>query len=81
MKKNIDKIFSTYTNFKEKEKFSKIVTIEEVLKNKGSLNIAQYVSNVESNVLHNSINKAFTDWKDQSEKLKFSMSELFKNLD
>ena len=79
--KNINKIFSTYTNFKETEKFSKIVTIDEVLKNKGSLNIAQYVSNIESNVLHKSINKAFTDWKKQSEKLKLSMSKLFKNLE
>ena len=46
--KHIEKIFNTYKNFEEIDNFSKIITIEEIIKKDGSLNIAQYVSNIEN---------------------------------
>jgi type I restriction enzyme M protein len=79
--KHIDKIFKTYSEFKDVENFSKVVSSEEVLKNKGSLNIAQYVSNVDVNILEVSMSEAMLDWKNQSEKIKISMNKIFNILD
>jgi len=76
---HINKIYSAYKNFKKKEGFCTVLKIEELLKKDGSLNIAQYVSNVEKNLgkimtLHEAVSK----WNDSSKKLKKSVNELFK---
>lgn len=79
-KPHIDKIYGAYKDFQDIDGFSKVVTVEEILDKKGSLNIAQYVSNVESNGEALSIDEALTNWNEQSSKLKESMNQLFQIL-
>ena len=78
--KHINKIFSTYKNFKDLEGFCKVVSIEEILANKGSLNIAQYVSNVNGDSNKITLEEAISNWETESEKLKMSMDNLFQIL-
>lgn len=78
--KHIDRIYKTYLDFKDQEGFCKVLTNEEVLGNRGSLNIAQYVSNVDSSVEQVSIDDALANWKESSNQLKKSMNELFQIL-
>jgi type I restriction enzyme M protein len=77
---HIDRIYKSYLNFKDEDGFSKVVSIETILENKGSLNIAQYVSNVEqkSNVM--SLKDNIECWEKSSVSLKESMAELFQIL-
>jgi len=77
---HIDKIYNNYKGFKEVNGFSKVVSIEEILENKGSLNIAQYVSNVTNDGESLTIDEALTNWNKQSNELKESMNELFQIL-
>jgi type I restriction enzyme M protein len=77
---HIDKIYNNYKDFKEIEGFSKLVSVEEILESKGSLNIAQYVSNVAVDVETLTIDEALTNWNKQSNELKKSMDELFQIL-
>ena len=77
---HIDKIYNNYKDFKEIEGFSKLVSVEEILGNKGSLNIAQYVSNVAVNGESLSVDETLTNWNKQSNELKESMNELFQIL-
>ncbi|MGO1597087.1 MAG: type I restriction-modification system subunit M [Sphingobacterium sp.] len=79
--KHIDKIYNAYQEFNDMEGFAKVVTVDEVLANKGSLNIAQYISNVDLSVEKFSLEDALMNWNSQSEKLKDSMNELFQILD
>ncbi len=78
--KHIDKIYDNYNSFTDVDGFSKVVSIDEILENKGSLNIAQYVSNVDTNTEKISLDEALLDWKNQSVLLKKSMNELFQIL-
>lgn len=78
---HIDKIFKAYNDFNDIEDFAKIVPVEEILKNKGSLNIAQFLSNVDTSNPVLSVKDAFSDWKKQSKTLEKSMNELFEILD
>ena len=77
---HIEKIYNNYKDFKEIEGFSKLVSVEEILESKGSLNIAQYVSNVAVNGETLTIDEALTNWNKQSNELKESMNELFQIL-
>jgi type I restriction enzyme M protein len=79
-KSHIDRIYNSYLNFKNEEGFSKVVSIEKILENKASLNIAQFVSNVEQKLNVTSIDEALKDWSESSSKLEASMNELFKVL-
>jgi len=79
--KNIEKIYTTYKDFSEAKGFSKVVAVQQILENKGSLNIAQYVSNVDSSVDKISVEEALRNWHTESDKLKQSMHELFQILD
>jgi type I restriction enzyme M protein len=79
-KKHLDKIHKAYLDFRDLEDFCKVVSIEEVLDKKGSLNIAQYVSNVNINEEKLSIYDALSNWNDSSSQLKKSMNELFQIL-
>lgn len=78
--KHIDKIHKAYLDFQDEEGFCKVVSNEEVLGNKGSLNIAQYVSNVNSNGDKLTIEDALSNWNESSSHLKKSMEELFQIL-
>lgn len=77
---HIDKIYKTYLDFKDQESFCKVVSNDEVLENKGSLNIAQYVSNVDSSIEKVSIDEALKKWQESSLELRKSMTELFQIL-
>ncbi len=57
-----------------------MISIDAVLEKKGSLNIAQYVSNVNNNAEKLSIEDALTNWNESSSQLKNSMNELFQIL-
>ena len=78
--KHINKIYEVFKSFTDIEGFSKVLTIGKLLENKGSLNIAQYVSNVDTSEVKTTLNDALLSWSSQSEKLKQSMNELFKVL-
>ena len=77
---HIEKIFNTYNEFIEIDSFSTIVSQSEVLANKGSLNIAQYVSNVQSEFIK-SFKECYDEWSISSKELETSMSTLFKTMD
>lgn len=76
---HIDKIYNNYKDFEGKEGFSKVVSIEEVLENKGSLNIAQFVSNVDTET-QITVADALRGWNAESKKLTTSMNQLFQIL-
>ncbi|WP_430934017.1 type I restriction-modification system subunit M [Saccharicrinis sp. 156] len=78
--KHINKIFNIYKCFEDETDFCKVVPVDEILGNKGSLNIAQYVSNVNGNTHRITLEEAITDWETESEKLKMSMNHLFQIL-
>lgn len=78
--KHIDKIYKSYLEFKDQEGFCKVVSNIEVLGNNGSLNIAQYVSNVDISIENLSIADALGNWNTSSDSLKKSMNELFQIL-
>jgi type I restriction enzyme M protein len=78
--RHIDKIYKTYLDFKDQEGFCKVVSNNEVLENKRSLNIAQYVSNVDSSIKKKSIEVVLENWNQSSLELQKSMNELFQIL-
>jgi type I restriction enzyme M protein len=78
--KHIQRIYNSYKTFTDEDGFTKIVSNETVLENKGSLNIAQYLSNVTIDVNKMSFKDAFSNWETNSEKLKENMNELFQIL-
>jgi len=75
--KHIDKIYKTYLDFKRIEGYATIIDQNIILADKASLNIAQYVSNVEKNEAQISLAETFVEWKNASEKLTESMTKLF----
>lgn len=77
---HINKIFHAYNKFTNIDNFAKVVTNKELLENKGSLNIAQYLSNVDTSNPVLSIDEAFSNWTSQSKTLEKSMNGLFKIL-
>jgi type I restriction enzyme M protein len=78
--KHINRIFQSYKAFNDEDGFCKVLKTEEILGNRGSLNIAQYVSNVDSGVEQISIDQALDKWNKSSNRLKQSMDELFQIL-
>lgn len=78
--KHIQRIYNSYKAFITEIGFSVIVDNETILSNKGSLNIAQYLSNVTIDKNKLSINEALINWDTNSAKLKESMNELFQVL-
>ncbi|WP_069660691.1 type I restriction-modification system subunit M [Arcticibacter eurypsychrophilus] len=77
---HIIKIFDAYKNFQDADGFCKVVPIEEIINNRSSLNMALYVSNVDSQKVQLSIDEALSAFNKQSVDLKKSMSELFQIL-
>ena len=78
---HINKIFDTYKHFKEEKNFSKLVSLDEVITNKGSLNIAQYLSNIDIDNEQVPINETLHHMMEISFKLKFNIEKLFKIID
>lgn len=77
---HIDRIYNAYQNYADEDGFSKVVTIDEVLNHKASLNMALYVSNVDSSKVHISLDDALANWQTSSEQLSNCMDQLFKEL-
>ena len=77
---HIERIYDAYTTYKDEEGFCKVVSIEDVLKHNASLNMALYVSNVDSSEERISLDEALTNWTQSSKQLKASMEQLFKEL-
>lgn len=74
---HIKRIYQAYTDFKDEAGFCKVVPVEEILENKASLNIAQYVSNVDTVQDAVSLDEALIAWQESSKILQASMDELF----
>lgn len=79
-KKHIDRIYQSYLNFKDEDGFSKVVALDKILENKASLNIAQFVSNVEQKENNLSLDEVLKEWNDSSRNLEASMKQLFEVL-
>lgn len=77
---HITRIYQAYQAFKDQEGFCKLVSIDDVLKHNASLNMALYVSNVESKGSEITLDEAVKNWLQSSEQVKNSMTELFKVL-
>jgi len=77
---HIERIYKAYSAYKDEEGFCKIVSIDDVLAHNASLNMALYVSNVDSSQEKISLNEALENWTESSEKLANSMNQLFKEL-
>lgn len=77
---HIERIYSAYMTYKDEEGFCKVVSIEDVLKHNASLNMALYVSNVDSSEEQISLDDALANWTQSSKQLKASMEQLFKEL-
>lgn len=77
---HINRIYNAYKAYKDEDGFCKVVSIEDVLEKNASLNMALYVSNVDTSVEQISLDDALSNWTKSSEQLKASMEELFKEL-
>lgn len=77
---HIQKIYESYRQFEDQEDFARVVTIDDVAKHNASLNIALYLSNVDSSGETVTLDEAVQNWTDSSAALKSSMEELFTTL-
>jgi len=77
---HIERIYNAYTTYEDQEGFCKVVSIEDILEHKASLNMALYVSNVDSSKELISLQDALVNWSASSEQLASSMNKLFKEL-
>ncbi len=77
---HIERIYNAYKAYQDQDGFCKIVSIEDVLVHKASLNMALYVSNVDANQVKVTLGEALKNWTDSSQKLATSMDQLFKEL-
>jgi type I restriction enzyme M protein len=78
---HIDKIFKAYKEFDSQENFAALVTVEDVLANKGNMAISLYVQpekNGDNPILP--FEEAYGNWEESGQNLKSSMSELFQIL-
>jgi type I restriction enzyme M protein len=77
---HIERIYNAYKAYEEQEGFCKVVSIENVLAHKASLNMALYVSNVDSSKEVISLQDALENWMASSVQLSSNMNKLFKEL-
>lgn len=78
--KHIKRIYNSYKAFIAEVGFTTIVENETILNNKGSLNIAQYLSNVTIDKNKLTIEETIKNWETNSAKFKENMNELFQAL-
>jgi len=77
--KHIDKILGAYREFKSVPAFTKIVSNEEIVKDKNArLSVQLYVKGDE--IIEEEFGQILSNWEEGSSKLKSSISELFKTL-
>jgi len=77
---HIERIYNAYTTYKDEKGFCKVVSIDDVLSHKASLNMALYVSNVNTTEEKVSLDEAIENWQASSKSLSNSMNQLFKEL-
>ena len=79
---HIEEIVQAYRQFEDIENFAKVVKVDEILKNRGSLSIQLYVrSSLSDNEDERPLDAVIEDWQTSSKNLRQSMSELFKKLE
>ena len=76
---HIKELHQAYIDYKDKPFFAKVATLEEILELGGNMNINFYVNKNNGN---NNLDfvEAYKNWKNESEKLKNSMANLFEAL-
>ena len=74
---HIERIYNAYKTYDNEDGFSKLVTIDDVLAHNASLNMALYVSNVDSDKVQVSLDEALDNWDIASKELSASMNNLF----
>ncbi len=79
-KNHIERIHNAYKAYQDQDGFCKVVSIEDVLAHKASLNMALYVSNVDASQVKVTLDEALKNWTDSSQNLAASMDQLFKGL-
>lgn len=78
---HIEKIYSAYESYEDRENFAALVNSEEVLGKKGNMNISLYVQPAKSKGEHiPPFEEAYHEWQNTANDLRSSMLELFKNL-
>ena len=79
---HIEKIFSAYSNFANKEDFAALVDKEEILQNAGNLSVSLYVRADKYDASQNEdFSEVFEKWEKSSHELKKSMKQLFETLE
>lgn len=76
---HIEKIYKTYLDYKTVDGYAVIVDKDDVLQRKASLNIAQYVSNVNLSTQQMNLKEAVARWENNANSLAESMRTLFEN--
>lgn len=77
---HIQKIYGAYRKFEDQDGFARVVTIDDIAQHNASLNIALYLTNVDSSGEVITLDEAVQNWSDSSKALKSSMEELFTTL-
>jgi type I restriction enzyme M protein len=77
---HIERIYNAYKVYKDEDSFCKVVRIEDVLAHKASLNMALYVSNVDTSQVKVTLDEALKNWTISSKQLAASMNQLLKEL-
>jgi type I restriction enzyme M protein len=77
---HIEKIYKAYKDYSNIKNYAKVVANEDILANRGNLNISVYVKseNGENSI---PLDEALEQWSKSSKSLNLSMSELFKQLE
>ena len=78
---HIEKIFNAYQKFESIKDFSALVNAEDVLQNNANMSISLYVrqNKLEDEVILPFV-EVYSNWSEESEKLKNSMNDLFQIL-
>jgi type I restriction enzyme M protein len=78
---HIDRIFNAYINYEDVDGFAKLMDVEDIMKNDGSLLVTNYV---QSSRIHDKntvpFNEVYNAWEESSASLESSMEQLFKSL-
>lgn len=77
--KHIEKIFKAYQDFKDIAHYAKVVSVEDILKNNGNMNISFYIEK-EKTEKEVSFGQHYQQWLESSTSLKESMNQLFEEL-
>lgn len=76
---HIEKIHNAYTDYKDSDGFAKVVDIEKIRENEYNLNISLYFDNnlyIDNELLETPIETYIGSWKESSQHLKSSITEL-----